>query len=155
MTHHFDRKTGWFSEIRSSLKEIEPRVVRRVLFPEVDDDRIRGSVLRLKNQSSLRPILVTAQENLPADLAEIDCIMTRRFPARSIYAKALYERRRDHGMTVEESERLVNDPLYFSLLHLAAGGAESVIAGASHTTSDTIRAALATVGLVKRVLFGF
>ncbi len=58
------------------------------------------------------------------------------------YAALLYELRKKKGMTPDEAQRKVMDPLYFGCLIIKSGDADGQISGALSTTGDTLRPAL-------------
>ncbi len=58
------------------------------------------------------------------------------------YANLLYELRKKKGMTLEEAQKKVMDPLYFGCLIIKSGDADGQISGALSTTGDTLRPAL-------------
>ena len=58
------------------------------------------------------------------------------------YAQLLYDLRKSKGMTLEEAQRKVMDPLYFGCLIIKSGDADGQISGALSTTGDTLRPAL-------------
>ena len=58
------------------------------------------------------------------------------------YAQLLYELRKSKGMTMEEAQRKVMNPLYFGCLIIKSGDADGQISGALSTTGDTLRPAL-------------
>ncbi len=58
------------------------------------------------------------------------------------YANLLYELRKTKGMTPEQANELVRNPLYFGCLIIKSGDADGQISGALSTTGDTLRPAL-------------
>ncbi|MBR4757438.1 MAG: phosphate acetyltransferase, partial [Bacteroidaceae bacterium] len=58
------------------------------------------------------------------------------------YTNLLYELRKSKGMTMEEAQKKVLDPLYFGCLIIKSGDADGQISGALSTTGDTLRPAL-------------
>ena len=58
------------------------------------------------------------------------------------YANLLYELRKNKGMTEEEAQKKVLDPLYFGCLIIKNGDADGQISGALSTTGETLRPAL-------------
>ncbi|MCQ2184503.1 MAG: phosphate acetyltransferase [Bacteroidales bacterium] len=58
------------------------------------------------------------------------------------YANLLYELRKAKGMTPEQAQKLVLNPLYFGCLIIKSGDADGQISGALSTTGDTLRPAL-------------
>ena len=61
---------------------------------------------------------------------------------KQTYADLLYELRKKKGMTIEQAEKLVEDPLYLGCLMIKNGDADGEIAGARNTTGDVLRPAL-------------
>ncbi|HZI93915.1 MAG TPA: phosphate acetyltransferase, partial [Patescibacteria group bacterium] len=62
------------------------------------------------------------------------------------FASMYHERARARGITLDEARRAVRDPLLFGALLVRAGAAHGSVAGASRTTSETMRAALRGIG---------
>ena len=58
------------------------------------------------------------------------------------YANLLYELRKNKGMTPEQANELVKNPLYFGCLIIKSGDADGQISGALSTTGETLRPAL-------------
>ena len=50
------------------------------------------------------------------------------------------------GLTTEQVERQLDDPLYYAAGMVRAGAADGSVAGAAHSTADTLRAALRILG---------
>ena len=67
-------------------------------------------------------------------------------PNRLSYARALFERRKHRGMSLEEAEEWVTDNLTYAALMVHEGLAGGTIGGAVATTADTLRAALQIIG---------
>ncbi|MBQ3188499.1 MAG: phosphate acetyltransferase [Bacteroidaceae bacterium] len=63
-------------------------------------------------------------------------------PDAEKYASLLYELRKAKGMTMEEAEKLVRNPLYLGCLIIKAGDADGQVAGAQNTTGNVLRPAL-------------
>ena len=58
------------------------------------------------------------------------------------YASALYELRKEKGVTMEKATELVKNPLYYGVMMIKRKEAEGMVAGAAHATSDVLRPAL-------------
>ena len=63
-------------------------------------------------------------------------------PKRDLYANMLFELRKSKGMTFEEAQQKVLDPLYLGCLIIKNGEADGQLAGARNTTSNVLRPAL-------------
>jgi phosphate acetyltransferase len=108
--------------------------VKRIVFPEGDDGRVREAAGRLKAEGLVEPIVL---EPNATDIAE--------------YADILYERRRAKGTSQAEAEEMVRNPLYRAALMVTAGEADGAVAGAVNTTGDTVRAALQCIGTAEGI----
>lgn len=58
------------------------------------------------------------------------------------YADALYELRKDKGMTPEKAREVLKDELYWGVMMVKIGDADGMVAGAIHSTAETLRPAL-------------
>ncbi|HCO67519.1 MAG TPA: phosphate acetyltransferase [Dysgonomonas sp.] len=58
------------------------------------------------------------------------------------YARLLHELRKNKGLSLEQAEVLVENPLYWACLMIKNGDADGEIAGAENTTGDVLRPAL-------------
>ena len=61
---------------------------------------------------------------------------------KDAYAELLFELRKKKGMTMEQAQELVKNPLYLGCLIIKAGDADGQLAGARNTTGDVLRPAL-------------
>src|SRR5229473_5106577 len=59
----------------------------------------------------------------------------------------LYEARRAKGISTDEARTALRDPLYYGNLMVRTGRADGLVAGATNTTSHTVRAALHCIGV--------
>jgi len=58
------------------------------------------------------------------------------------YSNLLFELRKSKGMSLEQANQLVENPLYLACLMIKNGDADGEIAGAENTTGDVLRPAL-------------
>lgn len=120
---------------------------RTILFPEATDLRIVSAVVTLKKLGSVIPVLVrradAATGPIPAGGRLLDPLSDSR---HAEVVEHLLSSRGAKGLSATEAERLAFDPLYFADALVALGHADGCVAGAVHTTSEVVRAALWTVG---------
>jgi len=126
---------------------------RSICFPEAEDARILQAVDEIQRTRLARPILLGCERAIRERLRNLgirsDCeiVDPTHSSVRRDLESALYEKRRSHGLRRHEAEELVQDPLYAAALMVSTGRADGCVAGAVHTTGDTVRAALHCVGL--------
>ncbi|HEX9639638.1 MAG TPA: phosphate acetyltransferase [Acidobacteriota bacterium] len=126
---------------------------RRIVLPESEDERILRAAALLQQQKLAAPILLGEAEPILAhggrlgiDLSGVEILSPSSAPQRDQWARAYYEKRRSRGLTLEEARRELLDPLICAGMLVAQGWADGSVGGAAHTTADTVRAALRTIG---------
>ncbi len=127
---------------------------QRIVLAEGDDPRIIAAARRALDGGIARPVLLGAHAAIAAEAARLGVSLDGlelADPATSAqrgdYARALHALRRHKGMTPEQAEELIGQPLYFADMMVRLGDAGGSVAGARYTAADTVRAALQTIGL--------
>src|SRR6267142_1476000 len=82
-----------------------------------------------------------------ADLGGVELVDPARAGDFEKMVGLLYEARRAKGLTTDEARKAMRDPLYYGNLMVRAGLADGSVAGATNTTSHTVRAALHCIGV--------
>src|SRR5207237_6208572 len=88
-----------------------------------------------------------AARQVGADLGGVELIDHKRVSDFEKMVSLLYEARRAKGMTLDEARGALRDPLYYGNLMVRDGRADGSVAGATNTTSHTVRAALHCIGV--------
>src|SRR5258708_27527611 len=81
-----------------------------------------------------------------ADLGGVELIDPVRANDFEKMVSLLYEARRAKGLTLDEARNALRDPLYYGNLMVRDGRADGSVAGATNTTSHTVRAPLRCIG---------
>ena len=93
------------------------------------------------------------------DLGGVAIIDHKRASDFDKMVSLFHDLRRAKGLMADEARTLVSDPLYYGNLMVRSGLADGSVAGATNTTSHTVRAALALhrrpIGIQARVEFLF
>lgn len=133
----------------------DPRVI---VLPETGDDRVLDAAARVAREGFARIVLLGDESAIRARAGRLGLDLSGcafEDPASSAAAESFaaiyHERVRSKGATLEEVRRDVRDPLLFAALMVATGGADGSVAGAAHTTGDTMRAALRGIGPARGV----
>jgi phosphate acetyltransferase len=130
---------------------------QRIVLPEGEDPRViaaagqimahsGASLTLLGNDAAIREAAARATVSLDG----VTLVDPANSPALGEYVRILHERRRSHGMTLDEAAQAARRPLYFAALAVAAGDADGSVGGAANTTAETVRAALHSIGLAPR-----
>ncbi len=127
---------------------------QHIVLPEGDDSRtvIAASICaRLK---IARITLLGSEEKIRAaasaanaPLGGVEVIDHRRAADFDKMAAFYHELRRAKGLMADEAREAVKDPLYYGDLMVRMNRADGSVAGATNTTSHTVRAALHCIGV--------
>ncbi len=123
--------------------------IKKIVLPEGDEIRTVEAASILKKEGIADPILIgnpdsvnKVASNLGVDISGIEIINPETSLLKVSYAKALYELRKAKGVTEEDAQKLVSDPMYFGIMMIKSGDADGLVSGAVHTTGDMLRPAL-------------
>jgi phosphate acetyltransferase len=144
----------------SLLDKLKARVRvnrQRIILPEGEDPRVITAAGQITAQGFAGLTLLgseTATRETAAragvSLDGVTLVDPASSPAVGGYARIFHERRRAHGLTLDEATQAARRPLYFAALAVAAGDADGCVGGAASTTAETVRAALHAIGLAPR-----
>ncbi len=137
-----------------SLRQRAAQLGKRIVLPEGDDPRsLRAAAMCLDQGIAQVTLLGDAEliraraRELALDPDRFPIIEPSRHPDYEAFAQAFHERRKAKGMTLEQAREAMLDPLYFGNMLVHTGQADGSVAGATHSTAKTVRAALQVIGL--------
>ena len=124
------------------------------MLPEGNDPRTVIAAAECANQRIAQITLLgdeavireTASAN-NLNLGGVTIIDHRRAPDFEKMVALFHEFRRAKGLLADEARTLVSDPLYYGNLLVRLGKVDGSVAGATNTTSHTVRAALHCIGV--------
>ncbi|MCC2596443.1 phosphate acetyltransferase [Pusillimonas sp. MFBS29] len=126
---------------------------KRIVLCEAEDPRVLHAARRATDDGIAHIILVGELSKITAAGQMHDISLNGMEivdPTQSVLSEqlqqALLELRRKRGMTPEQAEVAVRQPLVFATLMLRQGLADGSVAGAVHTTADVVRNAIQIVG---------
>ncbi|MDR1089327.1 MAG: phosphate acetyltransferase [Coriobacteriales bacterium] len=118
---------------------------QHIVLPEGADHRTLAAARALVD-GGIAEVTVLAAADVAAqsdiDLTGIRVVDPALSPEGPRYAQALYELRKDKGLTLEEARKLVCDELYYGVMQVYFDEADGMVAGATHATSDVLRPSL-------------
>ena len=138
------------------LQKIRARAAadpQHIVLPEGEDARtiaaaeicVRERIAKitiLGNEEKIREAARLSNANLNG----VEILDHRRSADFGKMATLYHELRRAKGVTLEEAEQTVKDPLFYGNLLVRLGKADGSVAGATNTTAHTVRAALHCIG---------
>ena len=139
------------------LERIRQRAASRpqhIVLPEGNDPRTVVAAAHCVNQRIARVTLLGDEEVVRAtardnslDLGGVAVIDHRRAADFEKMVSLFHDLRRAKGLMADEARTYVSDPLYYGNLMVRLGQADGSVAGATNTTSHTVRAALHCIGV--------
>jgi phosphate acetyltransferase len=128
--------------------------LQHIILPEGEDPRsVQAAAMCVERK--IAKITVIGNEEKVRDLARaaganlngVEILDHRKSQDFGRIAQFYHELRRAKGVTLEEAEQTVKDPLYFGNLLVKSGKADGSVAGATNTTAHTVAAALRCIGV--------
>ena len=138
----------------SFIEEIKQRAksdIKTIILPEAEDIRILKATEKVLKEGYAKIILLGKKEEIEKKAKEnnvniegVEIIDPNNSQNYSKYVELLYNLRKEKGMTKEQAQELVKDPVYYGMLMLKdeESHADGLVSGAIHSTSDTLRPAL-------------
>ena len=127
---------------------------QHIVLPEGNDPRTVVAAAQCARKRIARITLLGDEEFIRenarsqgVDLGGVSVIDHRRAPDFEKMAAFFHELRKAKGLMADEARTMVSDPLYYGNLMVRSGSADGSVAGATNTTSHTVRAALHCIGV--------
>lgn len=138
---------SFIEEIKNRAKEDK----KTIILPEAEDKRVLEAASKVIKQGFAKVILLGDEEKIKEDSSKnkidldgVDIINPLTSDKKEEYKQKLYELRKNKGMTLEQAEELLKEPIYFGMMMLRDENskADGLVSGAAHSTANTLRPAL-------------
>ncbi len=140
--------------ILEKIRQKASENLQHIILPEGEDARTvqaaaicaREGIARITiigNEENVRRLANETNSNLNG-VEILDHLKSNDFGKT---AQFYHELRKAKGVTLEEAEQTVKDPLYFGNLLVKLGKADGSVAGATNTTAHTVAAAIRCIGV--------
>ena len=131
------------------IKQRAKQSIKTIVLPEATDIRVLKAAETVRKEAYAQIILVGNEEEVRnlakennIELGETKIIDPAKSEKTKEYANKLYELRKLKGMTQEQANELVLNPVYYGMMMVKLDEADGLVSGAAHSTSDTLRPAL-------------
>lgn len=122
---------------------------QRIILSEGTEIRTLQAAEQLLNDQVAEVVLIgnpdvikgIATEREWSNLEKAIIVDPENHEKKQLYTELLFELRKAKGMTMEEAETLVKNPLYLACLMIKNGDADGEVAGAINTTGNVLRPA--------------
>ncbi|MCM3871746.1 MAG: phosphate acetyltransferase [Pyrinomonadaceae bacterium] len=128
--------------------------LQHIVLPEGNDPRTVSAAAECSQRGIARITLLGDESTIRetaererANLSGVEVIDHKHAPDFDKMASYFHELRRAKGLMADEARTMLADPLYYGNLMVRLGKADGSVAGATNTTSHTVRAALHCIGV--------
>jgi phosphate acetyltransferase len=128
------------------LQEKARRAKLRVVLPEAHDARVRQAAATLAQSGLCTPVLID-RGDVGAMPAGVEVVRPARDARTKKFGEQLFQLRQAKGMTAEEAQKKIQEPLNFGAMLVRTGDAQAGVGGSESATADVLRAGLWIVGL--------
>ena len=134
-----------------TIKQRAKENLKTIILPEAEDKRILEAASKVVKEGFANIILLGDENQIQEDskkynidLNGVTIINPLKSEKKNEYIEKLYELRKHKGLTIEQAEELLKQPIYFGMMMLKDEScrADGLVSGAAHSTSDTLRPAL-------------
>lgn len=136
---------SFIDDIKSKAK----KDIKTIVLPEADDERVVLGGVKVIGEGFAKIVFIGKEEKIKniakkhdLDVSRATIIDPENSEKTEQYTKALYELRKDKGMTEEQAKELILDPVYYGMMMVKLDDADGLVSGANHSTADTLRPAL-------------
>lgn len=131
------------------IKEKASKDIKTIVLPETTDIRVLKATEIINKEKFAKVVLIGNEAEVNKLLKENNInigntkiINPEKSEKKEEYANTLYELRKAKGMTKEQAEELILDPVYYGMMMVKLDEADGLVSGAAHSTADTLRPAL-------------
>lgn len=136
-----------------NMKQLAKKDIKTIVLPESEDLRVLEATEKIIKEGFAKVILIGDMNNVLADdlyngidftgFTFINPKNPENAQKSEEYINALYELRKEKGMTIDEARDLIlNNSRYYASMMVKMGDADGFVSGACHSTADTLRPAL-------------
>jgi phosphate acetyltransferase len=141
--------------ILQTIRERAAADIQHIILPEGEDERTLKAAEICSRDKIARITVIGNEEKVKRLASETGAnlngveILDHRASDHEFgkMAELYHQMRRSKGVTLEEAEQTVKDPLYYGNLLVREGKADGSVAGATNTTAHTVAAAIRCIGV--------
>ena len=136
-------------ELINRIKEKARALNRKIVLPEgleertlkAADEVIAESLARIVLIGNPKEVMSRAESLGLKNISGAEIVDPLNHPKKEQYIDLMVELRKNKGLTREEASKLIENPLYLSVLMIKSGDADGEVAGAMNATGDVLRPA--------------
>lgn len=120
----------------------------RIVLPEAEDERTLLAAMQIREKGIAEVVLVGKREQVETDLKRLgnsdgfDVVEPESAGWLDEFVEEYYEMRKAKGVTMEDARKAMLTPIPHGIMMLHKKKGDGLVAGAIHSTGDTLRPAL-------------
>jgi len=142
------------SRLIDEIKDKAKKLRKSVVLPDAMDERVLraaricidegiASIILCGNDSGIR----SEAQKAKISLEKIRIVDPAQSDRTSDFSHVYFQLRKSKGISFEEAQRVVQQPLFFGAMMVREGMADGSVAGSLSTTADVLRAGIQIVGV--------
>lgn len=134
--------------IKKQIFSMAQQDVKTIVFPEAGfSDRIIEAVKIATQKGLARAIILGDKSALFLRYSSLEdknlqIVNPKTSELREVFIQEMYEARKSKGLTKEEAEKLIDDPICFATMMVKDGYADGMVSGSESTSASTFKPAL-------------
>jgi len=138
---------NFIKKIRAQARKMNKHIV----LPEGTEERILRATEEIVSEEIAKITLIGPESTikkkakdlkLQINWNEVKIIDPKKSKLTDKYSKALYEERKEKGLTLKQAKTIIQDMNYFGTMMVHLGDADGMVTGTTYSTADSIRPAL-------------
>lgn len=142
------------SDLLTSIKENAKKHKKTVVLPDSLDERTIKASRILADEGIANAILIGDENQIRAkadtlgvSLQGVRVVDPKKSDKLSDFAHIFYNLRKEKGISFEDAQKTMTNPLFFGAMMVREGMANGSVAGSVSTTGDVLRAAIQVIGM--------
>lgn len=120
---------------------------KTIVLPETEDMRTLNAAHEILKREIADIVLIGDRKQIEKDSSGLDLSKAKiveidKFTEMESYVSKLFELRQHKGMTLEKARETLKNKMYFGIMMVKMGDADGMVAGAIHSTGETLLPAL-------------
>lgn len=121
---------------------------RRIVLPEGQDERVLQALESILEKKIAEPVILGNPRKIKAlskklklkiNWNKVEIIDPENSKMSKDYGEALYNLRKDKGMSLQQAKKTIKDPNYFGTMLIHMGYADGMVTGASSPTPHSVK----------------
>ena len=139
-------------DVLKNFKERAASNLKTIVFAEGDDERIVKAAAKVEAEKIAEIVILGNIESIKDSAAEygvdldgVEIMDPENSDYIAEFREEFYELRKHKGISKEDAEKAIKDPLYFGTMMIYTGKADGMVAGAANATGNVLRPAFQIV----------